>query len=119
MPKVLFFSDPSNGRPGLGATIRLDSGEPCMISIAADWVRVKKTRWGLWGQLLFAAKDARVSKHTAVNLRNQFPNNLLPPGFTDRLLIAFANAVMHCKTADEVARVLNDARKRLRYDDWE
>jgi hypothetical protein len=46
MAKVLFFSDPSNGRPGLGATIRLDSGEPCIISIAPPgWVRVKKIAW--------------------------------------------------------------------------
>jgi hypothetical protein len=34
MPKVLYFADPSNGRSGLGATIQLDSGEPCLISIA-------------------------------------------------------------------------------------
>jgi hypothetical protein len=94
-----------------------------MISIAPPgWVRVKKTRLGFWGPLLFAERDHYRCKNTADILSERFPNNLLPTGFTDRLLASFANAVLHCKTADEVARVLNDARKRagsLRYaDDW-
>lgn len=42
MPKLLFFADPSNKRPGVGATVRLDSGEPCMLSIAQSGVRLRK-----------------------------------------------------------------------------
>ncbi len=106
MPKVLFFSDPSNKRPGLGATIQLDSGEPCLISIAKNWVRVKKSRLGFWGTLLYNQKDAT---ETAKALLFLFPDNRLPAGFTNPILYAFANAVMHCSSCTEVAIVLNKA----------
>ena len=33
----------------------------------------------------------------------------LPPGFTDPLLCAFANAILHCSTCGEVAIVLSEA----------
>jgi hypothetical protein len=56
MPKVLYFADPSNKRPGVGATIKLDSGEPCIVSIAQSGVRVKKTRLGFFGAVLYEEK---------------------------------------------------------------
>lgn len=65
MPKVLFFSDPSNGHPGLGATIQLDSGEPYLMSISPGWVRVKKSRTGLFGKTLYNVRNARKTAETA------------------------------------------------------
>ncbi len=112
MPKVLFFSDPSNGRPGLGATIRLDSGEPCYMSIAPGWIRVKKSRFGLFGPTLYNVRDVRKTYETAKALALLFPDSLLPPGFTDPVLSAFANAILHCPTCDEVAFVLGEAIAR-------
>jgi hypothetical protein len=109
MPKVLFFSDPSNGRPGLGATIQLDSGEPCLMSIANGWVRVKKSRYGLFGPTLYNERNAHRTALTARALSFIFPDNLLPPGFTDPVSSAFANAILHCSTCKEVAVVLNEA----------
>jgi hypothetical protein len=109
MPKVLFFSDPSNNRPGLGATIQLDSGEPCMVSIAQGWVRVKKTRFGFFGAILYAEKAAYKTALTARALSFLYPKSLLPPGFTDPVLREFANAIMHCSTCAEVSIVLNEA----------
>lgn len=109
MPKVLFFSDPSNGRPGLGATIRLDSGEPCLMSIAPGWVRVKKSRTGLFGPTLYNERNVDKTGKTAKALTFLYPNSLLPPGFTDPVLCAFANAILHCSTCGEVAIVLNEA----------
>jgi hypothetical protein len=109
MPKVLFFSDPSNGRPGLGATIRLDSGEPCVMSIAPGWVRVKKSRTGLFGPTLYNVRDVHKTAETAKALTFLFPDSLLPPGFTDPVLSAFANAILHCATCGEVAIILNGA----------
>jgi hypothetical protein len=109
MPKVLFFSDPSNGRPGLGATIRLDSGEPCLMSISPGWVRVKKSRTGLFGQTLYNVRNARKTAETARALTYLYPNSRLPAGFTDPVLCAFANAILHCSTCSEVAIVLNEA----------
>jgi hypothetical protein len=109
MPKVLFFSDPSNGRPGLGATIRLDSGEPCLMSISPGWVRVKKSRTGLFGPTLYNVRDVQKTYETAKALALLFPDSLLPPGFTDPVLSAFANAILHCATCSEVAIILNGA----------
>jgi hypothetical protein len=112
MPKVLFFSDPSNGRPGLGATIQLDSGEPCLMSIANGWVRVKKSRYGLFGPTLYNERNAYRTALTARTLSLIFADSLLPPGFTDPVLSAFANAILHCSTCKEVAVVLNEAMVR-------
>jgi hypothetical protein len=46
---------------------------------------------------------------TAKSLALLFPDNLLPPGFTDPVLTAFANAILHCATSGEVAIMLNGA----------
>ncbi len=112
MPKVLFFSDPANGRPGLGATIQLDSGEPCLMSISPGWVRVKKSRTGLFGQTLYNVRNAHKTAETARALTYLYPNSQLPPGFTDPMLCAFANAILHCATCSEVTLVLNEAVAR-------
>lgn len=112
MPKVIFFSDPSNGRPGLGATIQLDSGEPCVMSIAPGWVRVKKSRTGLFGRTLYNVRDVHKTTETARALTYLYPDSRLPPGFTDRTLCAFANAILHCDTCNAVATVLNEAVTR-------
>jgi hypothetical protein len=109
MPKVLFFAEPSNGRPGLGATIRLDSGEPCLISIAQTGVRVKKTRFGFLGPVLYNEENVYRAAATARALSERFPNNLLPAEFSNPVLRAFANAVLHCSTCAEVAVTLNEA----------
>src|SRR5277367_3368803 len=109
MSKVLNFADPSNGRPGLGATIQLDSGEPCLISVAQAGVRVKKSRLGLLGAILFEEKIVYKAALTAKALDFLFPDTLLPAGFTNPVLRAFANAVLHCATCAEVAAVLNEA----------
>jgi hypothetical protein len=117
MPKVLFFSDPSNGRPprafrALGATIRLDSGEPCSMSIAPGWVWVKKSRFGLFGRTLYNVRNVHKTAETAKSLTYLYPDSLLPTGFTDPTLCAFANAILHCATCNDVATVLNEAVTR-------
>jgi hypothetical protein len=112
MSKVLLFSDPSNGRPGLGATILLDSGEPCVMSVAPGWVRVKQSRTGLFGRTLYNVRNVRKTAETAKALTYLYPNSLLPTGFTDPTLCAFANAILHCVTCNDVATVLNEAVTR-------
>ena len=112
MATVLYFSDPSNGRPGLGATIRLNSGEPCLMSVANGWVRIKKSRYGLFGPTLYNERNAYRTALTARALSLIFADSLLPPGFTDPVLSAFANAILHCSTCKEVAAVLNEAMVR-------
>jgi hypothetical protein len=111
MSKLIYIADTSNQRPGRGATIRLDSGEPCTVSIAQSGVRVKKSRFGLLGPVLYNEKNIYQAALTAEALSSLFPNNLLPPGINDPVLIAFANAIMHCSTCAEVAVTLNETVK--------
>jgi hypothetical protein len=106
------FSD----RPGAGygATVRLDSGEPCLLSIAPaqSWVRVKKSLYGFFGPLLYSERRADQTALTAQALSLLFPDNLLPSGFKTPLLCAFANAILHCASSAEVSVTLNEAIKR-------
>jgi hypothetical protein len=109
MATVPHFADVSNRRPGRGATIRLDSGEPCLVSIARTGVRVRKSRLGFFGPILYNEKNVYQAALTAQALDMLFPDRLLPPGFVDSVLSAFANAIMHCATCAEVAITLNRA----------
>lgn len=112
MSTLLFFSDSS--RTGYGATIRRDGGEPCLLSIAPaqSWVRVKKSRYGIFGPLLYSERRADRTALTARALRLQFPDNLLPAGFKTPILCAFANAILHCASCAEVSVILNEAISR-------
>lgn len=117
MATVIYFADPSNRRPGRGATIRLDSGEVCAISIAQIGVRVKRSRWGwtaLFGPVLYDEKNLYKAATAATALHYLFPDSLLPTGFTDPNLRSFANAVMHCSNCAEVVILLNEAVARAR-----
>jgi hypothetical protein len=48
----------------------------------------------------------------ALALWDEFPDNLLPAGFTEFKLMAFTNAVLHCATCAEVSTTLNKAAAR-------
>lgn len=82
------------------------------MSISPGWVRVKKSRTGLFGQTLYNVRDAHKTAATARALTYLYPNSQLPAGFTDPMLCAFANAILHCATCSEVAVVLNEAVSR-------
>jgi hypothetical protein len=111
MPTLLHFADPSNRRPGLGATIRLDSGELCSLSIARIGAIVRRSRFGFFGPVLYQEKNLYQVAATAAALTDRFPDNLLPAGFTDPVLSAFANAIFHCSTCAQVSIILNGALK--------
>jgi hypothetical protein len=109
MATLLFFADSPHA--GHGATVRLDSGEPCLLSIAPaqSWVRVKKSRYGIFGPMLYSERRADQTALTARALSLLFPDNLLPSGFRTPVLCAFANAILHCASSAEVAVTLNQA----------
>ena len=65
---MLYFSDSSGRRPGRGATIRLDSGEPCLLSIAKSGVLVKRSRYGLLGATLYNETNVYKAAQTAMAL---------------------------------------------------
>jgi hypothetical protein len=69
---------------------------------------VKKSRFGLFGPVLYNEKNLYRAAATAKALSERFTRNLLPPGFTDPVLSAFANAIFHRSTCAEVAVTLNE-----------
>jgi hypothetical protein len=113
MPTILYFADSNLG--GRGATIRLDSGEPCLLSIARTSVRVRKSRLGWFGAILYEEKVLYKAAQTAAALNILFPNDdVVPRNIKDSSLRAFMNAILNCSTCAEVATLLNEAVMRTK-----
>jgi hypothetical protein len=105
--KILFFAD--NPKQGCGATVMLESGEPCILSIAQSGVLVKKSRLGLLGATLYNEKNVYINAQRTGALAYLFPIKRFPDGMPSLNLRAFFNAILHCHSATEVCVTLNDA----------
>jgi hypothetical protein len=105
MTILLHYSE----RVGCGATLRLDSGEPCLISVAQSGVRVIKSRLGWLGPILYDEKNVYLAAQTGLALQELFPEKRVPVTFRNPVLSAFTNAAWHCSTASEVAKTFNRA----------
>lgn len=120
MPTLLHFAD--SRLLGHGASVRLDSGEPCTVSIASNGARVKKSRWSaLGGGLLYKDDSIEQAAATAKALGVLFKDDLFPLRFRNTkgeqshyspVLSLFTNAILHCSTCSEVASTLNEAIER-------
>jgi hypothetical protein len=82
MPKLLRFSE----RVGRRITIRLDSGEPCLISVAQTGVLVKIPRIVFLGATLYSEGTVYKAAKTGMALTQQFPTNKLPVQIENPLL---------------------------------
>jgi hypothetical protein len=109
MPRnqILHFSDSKRG--GCGATVRLETGEPCWLSIAQSGVLVKKSRFGLLGAVLYSEKDTYRIALGGIALAYLFPEKRFPDGISSPHLRSFLNAILHCRSAAEVCQTLNEA----------
>jgi len=111
MPDLLHFSD--SGWGGVGATILLDNGDPCLLSIAQVSVRVKRSRSGFFGPNLYNESDLYKAARTGAALRVLFPVVTFPRTTRHPVLLGFANAIWNCRTAGDVAVILNEASGRV------
>lgn len=93
------------------ASIELDNGDPCWISVGQSSVLVKKSSNGLFGAKLYEEKDTSKAEKTAQALSELYPRDITPEGISNPLLKQFANAVLYCRSSEEVSKVLNDACK--------
>jgi hypothetical protein len=105
--KILFFADDS--KRGCGATVKFPTGEPCMMSIAQSGIWVKKSRFGLFGAVLYNEKNAFINAQRTGALAYLFPERRYPDGITSLNLRAFFNALLHCNDAAEASVTLNRA----------
>jgi hypothetical protein len=112
MPKLMFSSETM----GCGATIRVDSGEEIMVSVAKAGVRVRSTK-GFFGSfsgaILYDEKNVYKNVQTGLSLSLSYPNQVPELEFRNPNLKAFANAIWQCKTAAEVCTVLNEAASKV------
>jgi hypothetical protein len=105
--EILHFAD--SPKLGCGANVRFANGEPCMLSIAQSGVWVKKSRFGLFGAVLYNEKNAFINAQRTGALAYLFPNKQFPDGISNLSLRAFFNAILHCSNAAEVCITLNQA----------
>jgi len=116
MPRLTYSSE----KLGCGATIELDNGDICMISVARTGVLVRSYKGDFWGlilgsflgSILYNEKDVYRAAETAAALDSKYPKvaNLR---FENPVLTAFACAVWNCSSAAEVAIVLNEAAAQV------
>lgn len=116
MSTLLHFADSKAG--GHGATIKLDSGETCTISIAENGARVKNSRLGFLGPILYKDNSLDQAKLTAKALLFLFDDSLFPLRYRNKndeisfyspVLSSFTNAILHCSTCAQVAITLKEA----------
>ncbi|GEM_PF-4133241 len=116
MPKLVHHSE----KVGCGATIELDSGETCMISVAQAGVLVRSYKKGVVAALfgsfigpkLYEEKDVYKAATTAMGLDNLYPDYRVPIRFKNPVLGAFANAVWQCSTAADVSVTLHAVKQK-------
>ena len=89
------------------ANVRMDDGKPVYISVAQSGVIVKCSRLGLFGQKLFKSKNVEHAVKVASALEQTFPDYRTPALMSNLVLKAYCNAVLHCWSVDEVAKVMN------------
>jgi hypothetical protein len=77
--QILHFADSLT--LGCGANVRFENGEPCMLSIAQSGVRVKKSRFGLIGAVLYDEKNAYINAQRTGALAYLFPKSYSPMEF--------------------------------------
>jgi hypothetical protein len=94
---------------GCGACVRLENGEPIWLSLAQTSVLVKKSRWGLLGAQLYKEEDVYTNARRGIALCYLFPERRFPDGIKDPNLPSFLNAILHCRSAAEVCKTLNEA----------
>jgi len=105
--QILYFAD--SKQRGCGATVRLETGEPCWLSIAQSGVLVKKSRFGILGATLYNEKTVYTNSLRGIALAYLFPEKRFPDGVMDHNLRSFLNAILHCHSASEVCKTLNEA----------
>jgi len=111
MPRLIYSSE----KHGCGATIALDSGDACLISVAQAGVLVRSYKQGFFsgligsffGPTLYQEKNVYKAARTAHALSVAFPT--VPQlKFKNPVLQAFSTAVWHCSSPAAVAIVLDE-----------
>jgi hypothetical protein len=117
VPKLLYFSE----RLGCGATMRLDSSEIVIVSLASSGLLVRLNRGILglfFGPVVYREKALQKVARIGIMLALEYPaKSSLLPQFKSPVLASYANAVWHCSTAAEVVVAISTAAQRAERED--
>jgi hypothetical protein len=83
------------------------------LSVAQTGVRVRKSRYGFMGPILFDERSVYRAVQTGMALDASFSERKIPIPIANPVLGAFANAIWHCASAAEVARTLHEATSNI------
>lgn len=111
MPRLLYI----NERFGHDATIILESGDACWISVGKKGVLVRSHKHSFWGGLLGSLFGPKLYQernvYQALRVSQALTAMFRPVpqiGCKDVILKAFCTAVWHCSSPERVEVVLNE-----------
>ena len=112
MPQLLYI----NERFGHDATIILDSGDACWISVGRKGVLIRSHKHNFWGGLLgslfgpklYHERDVYEALRVAQVLGATF-RSVPQIGCKDAILRAFCTAVWHCSSPSRVKAALRES----------
>ena len=111
MTELIAFDESDSG--ACFARFRLDSGELCWMRLSMKGVTVKRSGLGLLGRVLYRESELLEVAVTGAALATLYPELVTPQSMRSETLACFANAIMHCSSADEVKTVFGRAVDRL------
>lgn len=100
MSKVISFCQPP--KIGHWSRVKMQSGEPCWISISQQGVLIKKSRMGLFGKKIVDLKPIEDVYAKLDALDKLFPNKLTPDDMTSYILKYFTNAALNSSNLDDL-----------------
>ena len=98
---------------GHWSRVKMDSGEPCWISISQQGVLIKKSRIGLFGKKIIELKPIDEVYAGLSKLEKMFPNKLTPEDMSSFILQYFTNAALNCKNLEELKIALEKVFKEI------
>jgi hypothetical protein len=97
------------------AHLRMDDDAPCFIDLSGTGVIVKRSKWGLFGAIIYREPNGFAAAMTAKALYYLYPYERIPDDIGNPMLRAFVNAAMHSSTLTDLVEVFKGA---IREAEW-
>ena len=96
---------------GHWSRVKMDSSEPCWISISQQGVLIKKSTLGLFGKVIIDLRPIDEVYAGLSKLDKMFEKKLTPDDMTSFVLKYFTNAALNCSNLDELKAALEKVYK--------
>ena len=105
MSEVVAFCHPP--KVGHWSKVRMNSGEPCWISISRQGVLIKKSKMGFFGKKIADLKPIEEVYARLGTLDKMFPKKLTPDDMNSLILKYFTNAALNCSDLQDFKNKLD------------